>query len=132
MEKLYKYIEDHSDEYLKWLEKSCNQPSVSAQNIGMLEMKELVKHFLLKIDADIEEIETGGYPIIYGEINNGRDKTLMFYNYYDVQPPEPLEEWLSDRFRTTSGAGKMTASGTADNKRPLSAWCFVSYGYRPC
>lgn len=130
MEKLYKYIEDHSDEYLKWLEKSCNQPSISAQNIGMLEMKELVKHFLLKIDADIEEIETGGYPIIYGEINNGRDKTLMFYNHYDVQPPEPLEEWLSDPFRTTIENGKITARGTADNKGNLIARICAIHAYQ--
>lgn len=130
MDKVYKYIEGHSEEYLSWLEECCNQPSISAQNIGMLEMKNLVKHFLLKVDANIEEIETGGYPIIYGEINNAKKKTLMFYNHYDVQPPEPLEEWLSDPFQTTIEYGKITARGTADNKGNLIARICAIHAYQ--
>lgn len=130
VEKVYNYIESHSEEYLKWLVESCNQPSVSAQNIGMLEMKELVKSFLLQIGANIEEVETGGYPIIYGEIDNEKEKTLMFYNHYDVQPPEPLNEWLSDPFQTKIEQGKITARGTADNKGNLIARICAIHAYQ--
>ncbi len=76
MEKVFQYIEDHADMYLDWLIEACNQPSVSAQNRGMIEMKELVKRFLNMINVEVEEITTDGYPIIYGELGEGHDKTL--------------------------------------------------------
>lgn len=45
MNKVYQFIEENSDMYIDWLIEACNQPSVSAQSRGMLEMKELVKAF---------------------------------------------------------------------------------------
>lgn len=73
MEKVFQYIERNSKEYIDWLIKACNQPSVSAQNRGMFEMKELVKKFLSEIGAEVIEIETDGYPIIYGEMNANKE-----------------------------------------------------------
>src|SRR5690625_3219619 len=121
MEKVFEYIEKNAHQYIDWLVEACNQPSVSAQDHGMLEMKEFVKIYLGKIGANIEEIETKGYPIIYGEINQGKEKTLAFYNHYDVQPADPLDEWLTDPFITTIKDGLIYGRGTADNKGNLIA-----------
>jgi acetylornithine deacetylase/succinyl-diaminopimelate desuccinylase-like protein len=40
----------------------------------------------------------------------------MFYNHYDVQPPEPLEEWDSPPFEPVIRDGKMYARGVSDDK----------------
>jgi len=48
-------------------------------------------------------------------------KTLLFYNHYDVQPPEPLELWESDPFVLTERDGLLYGRGVADNKGDLLA-----------
>lgn len=121
MEKVYQYIEENSEMYVNWLIEACNQPSVSAQNRGMIEMKDLVKSFLEKINARVEEIETEGYPIIYAELGEGKGRTLTFYNHYDVQPEDPVEQWLSDPFKAEIRDDQIFARGVADNKGNLIA-----------
>src|SRR5690625_4911170 len=130
MDKVYQYIDESKEQYIEWLIKAVNQPSVSASNQGMVEMKELVKYFLNKINANIEEIETDGYPIIFGEINNGKERTLSFYNHYDVQPVDPIEEWLSDPFKVDIRDGKLFGRGIADNKGNLIARICAIHAYQ--
>ncbi len=45
----------------------------------------------------------------------------MFYNHYDVQPPEPLELWDSPPFAAEIRDGHLYARGVADNKGNLVA-----------
>jgi len=48
-------------------------------------------------------------------------KSVLFYNHYVVQPPEPLEEWSSDPFRLVRRDGLLIARGVADNKGNIVA-----------
>lgn len=130
MKKVFQYIDDHADMYIDWLIKACNQPSVSAQNRGMFEMKELVKRFLKNINVEVEELTTDGYPIIYGELGKSHDKTLTFYNHYDVQPEDPIDQWKSDPFEASIREGKIFARGVADNKGNLIARICAVHAYQ--
>jgi acetylornithine deacetylase/succinyl-diaminopimelate desuccinylase-like protein len=38
-----------------------------------------------------EVMDTEGAPVVFAERKGKSDKTLLIYNHYDVQPPEPLE-----------------------------------------
>ncbi len=126
MEKVYQYIEEHQEEYIEIFKKFCNQPSISTENVGIKEMAQMVKNTVESLGADVEEIKTEGYPIIYGEIDRDKERTLLFYNHYDVQPVEPLEEWKTDPFKATIIDGKLYARGAADNKGSmLSRICAV-------
>jgi len=126
MEKVYKYIEEHQEEYIELLKKFCSQPSISAQNIGIEKMAQMVKDTLNGLGVATERIETDGYPIIYGELGKDKKKTLTFYNHYDVQPPEPLEEWKTEPFIPTIIGDRIYARGAADNKGSfLSRVCAV-------
>lgn len=89
----------------------------------MKEMAVLVKGYLEKLGVqDVQLVQTGGYPFVYGEMKGKRpDRTLSFYNHYDVQPVEPLEEWESDPFRPEIRNGRIFGRGTADNKGNLIA-----------
>lgn len=116
MEKIREYIDTHRDEYLALLQKFLRQPSISTANVGMREMADLVEQTLRDMGFSVEEIPTDGYPIIYGELKGEGDRTLMFYNHYDVQPVDPIDEWEVDPFSGTIKDGKVISRGTADNK----------------
>ena len=138
MEKVFAYIDEHQDEYIELLKKFCSQPSVAAQHWGIDEMATMVQTSLEQLGAVVQRVETDGNPVIYGELHTGKDRTLTFYNHYDVQPPEPLDEWISPPFEPAIRDGKIYARGVADNKGSfLSRWCAVDayqkvYGTLPC
>jgi len=116
-----RYITDHLDDSLAELSRLCAQPSVSAQMLGIHDCAELVGDMLRRRGFRVEIIATGGSPVVYGEADgdvarDGRDKTLLFYNHYDVQPPEPLDLWTTPPFEPTIREGKMYARGVSDDK----------------
>jgi acetylornithine deacetylase/succinyl-diaminopimelate desuccinylase-like protein len=121
MEKIFQYIDDHRDEYLDMLKRFCAQPSISATHTGIDEMVSMAGEVLRCIKVEPELIPTEGNPILYGELKGTGKRTLGFYNHYDVQPPEPLEEWKSDPFKPEIRDGKIYARGVSDNKGSLLA-----------
>ena len=126
IEKVWQYIDDHREEYLALLKKFCSQPSVSAQSWGMREMAEIVRETVSSLGGNGRLYETGGNPIVYGELNYGRDRTLMLYNHYDVVPPEPYDQWETPPFEPTVIGDRIVARGVADNKGSLlSRYCAV-------
>ena len=111
-----KYITDHIDESLDELARLCLIPSIAAQNRGLDECAALVAKMLERRGFKAEIIPSGGAPVVYAERKGKTDKTLLFYNHYDVQPPEPLELWETPPFEATRRDGKMYARGVSDDK----------------
>jgi acetylornithine deacetylase/succinyl-diaminopimelate desuccinylase-like protein len=120
VENVLAYIDDHLEETVARLQAFCRQPSIAAQGVGMAEMADLVCRTLQQAGAKAELVPTDGYPIVVGHLGTGA-KTLMFYNHYDVQPPEPLELWDSPPFAAEIRDGYLYARGVADNKGNLVA-----------
>jgi len=113
------YITQNKERFLAELQELLRQPSVSAQNIGMKETADLVIARLNKLGAKTHLIPIeGGYPVVYGEIGDG-PRTLMIYDHYDVQPPEPLDLWHSPPFAPEIRNGRLYARGVSDNKGNL-------------
>jgi acetylornithine deacetylase/succinyl-diaminopimelate desuccinylase-like protein len=67
---------------------------------------------------------TSGAPVVVAEKMLGMEKTLMFYNHYDVQPEEPIEEWKSPPYNLSIRNGRLYGRGVNDNKGPLVANLF--------
>ena len=115
------YIEAHKDRFLSELRAFCAQPSIAAQGVGVEEMAALVRERLERLGAEVQLLPVNdGPPIVFGEIGEGK-RTLLIYNHYDVQPPDPLEEWESPPFEPTVREGKLFARGVSDNKGDLMA-----------
>ena len=110
------YLETHLDESVAELSRLCAQPSVAAQNWGLSECAALVAEMLQKRGFLVEILPTAGAPVVLGELKGLSDKTLLFYNHYDVQPPEPLELWETPPFEPTLKDGKLFARGVSDAK----------------
>ena len=66
--------------------------------------------------------ETLGHPVVLARNAHqiGR-RTVLIYGHYDVQPPEPLEEWKSPAFEPTIRDGRIYCRGATDNKGQFMA-----------
>src|SRR6266702_7718299 len=65
----------------------------------------------------VELIETVGHPLVYGDWLHAVGKpTVLIYAHYDVQPAEPLDEWVSPPFEPTERNQNLYARGAVDDK----------------
>jgi acetylornithine deacetylase/succinyl-diaminopimelate desuccinylase-like protein len=61
--------------------------------------------------------ETEGHPLVYADWLHAPGRpTVLVYGHYDVQPPDPLDEWLSPPFEPTVRDGNIYARGAVDDK----------------
>lgn len=76
---------------------------------------------LRRIGMDnVRLIETAGHPLVYADhLHATGEDTVLCYGHYDVQPPDPLDEWLSPPFEPTERNGNIYARGAVDDKGQL-------------
>jgi len=113
------YLETHLDRSLAELGRLVSQPSISAQKIGLHECAALVGEMLKARGFAVQIHATAGSPIVFAERKGKSDKTLLIYNHYDVQPPEPLELWETPPFEPSIRDGRMYGRGVSDDKGHL-------------
>jgi len=119
------YLEKNLDKSLDELSRLVAQPSVGAQNLGMKECAALVAEMLKARGFDVRIIDTSGAPVVFGERKGKSDKTLLIYNHYDVQPPEPLDLWESPPFEPSLRDGKLYGRGVSDDKGHIVSRLFA-------
>ncbi len=70
--------------------------------------------------TDVRVIPTERHPIVYAERLDAPGRpTIIIYGHYDVQPPDPLDKWVSDPFRPEVRDGRLYARGVSDDKGPV-------------
>ena len=112
-----RHLSEHRGEWIAELRELCAIPSVSARHEGIEPCAKLVARMLERRGFAVEVSETGGHPVVLGHAAGAnRARTLLFYNHYDVQPPEPLELWESPPFQLTERDGAVFARGSKDDK----------------
>jgi acetylornithine deacetylase/succinyl-diaminopimelate desuccinylase-like protein len=119
------YLDEHLDLSIQELVRLAAQPSVSAQNWGLIECAQLVGEMLRQRGFSVDILSTGGAPVVYAERSGRSHKTLLFYDHYDVQPPEPLDLWESPPFEPSLRDGKLYARGVSDNKGHIASRLFA-------
>ena len=110
------------------LQQLIRVPSVSAKKqstvmecaklVSEIMIKSGIKSEILTFDDNSEQIP----PIVYGEVrskSNPNGKTILFYNHYDVQPPEPIELWDDDPFSGKIDGNFIFGRGASDDKGEL-------------
>ena len=106
---LDKFLQDNLNNYIEETAELCAQPSISARKEGTLECAELVSQILERHGLQVQKFETPGNPVLVGRAAGDSERTLLFYNHYDVQPPEPLELWTTPPFAPTVRDGALYA-----------------------
>lgn len=100
--------------------------SVSTQGRMIPDTAEFVKSMIEEFGGKAELLNNlGGHPIVYGFFEAGQkgnaEKTLLFYNHYDVQPEDPLDEWKTTPFEPTIIDEILYCRGVSDNKANFMA-----------
>ncbi len=95
-------------------------PSVAAQRKGIPEAVQAVSDLLRGTGGRVRVLEhADANPVVLAEFEGRSPRTLLFYDHYDVQPAEPLEEWTVPPFDLTARDGLLLGRGVADNKGDL-------------
>ena len=114
---IFAHIDHNRQSFIDRLIDYVRQPSISAHGIGIAEVAAFLNDYLTKMGFATESLPTAGWPMIYGRRDDVPGApTLLIYGHYDVQPPDPLDKWISPPFEPTIRDGKLFARGVGDNK----------------
>lgn len=120
MSSLDQFLEDQAPEFEKQLFELLSIPSVSADTAfhgDILKAADWIEAKLQASGMKVERLQTPGNPILYAETPavDGAPVALV-YGHYDVQPPDPLDEWITSPFEPTVRDGNVYARGATDDK----------------
>jgi acetylornithine deacetylase/succinyl-diaminopimelate desuccinylase-like protein len=115
------YLQEHQSEFLEGLKAFLRIPSISTLSEHKPDIRraaEFARGELAGAGMTAAElIEGDGNPLVYAEWLGAPGKpTILFYGHYDVQPPDPLDEWISPPFEPTVRNGNIYARGSCDDK----------------
>jgi acetylornithine deacetylase/succinyl-diaminopimelate desuccinylase-like protein len=118
------YLAANADKALAELKAFCTIASVStdpAYRDGIRAAAAFVAERLTRAGFEhVEIVETGGHPAVFGgTISDPALPTILVYGHYDVQPPDPLEKWITPPFEPTIRNGRLYARGVSDDKGPV-------------
>jgi len=124
MAEVQKYIDQELNRFQSELFDFLRIPSVSARSEHVPDIRSAatwVADRLTDAGLGASVLDTPGHPVVLGEWRKaGPDApTLLIYGHYDVQPPEPLDEWVSPAFEPTVRDGNLYARGASDDKGQL-------------
>ncbi|MBN1246975.1 MAG: dipeptidase [Anaerolineae bacterium] len=116
------YARHHRDAFLAELFDFLRIPSISTQPAHQPDMAAaaawLRDRFLGAGFSRAEVMPTAGHPVVYAEwLPAGPEApTVLVYGHYDVQPPDPLEAWVSPPFEPEIRGDSLFARGASDDK----------------
>jgi len=114
---VFAHIEANRQPFIERLIDYVRRPSISAHGQGIAEVAQFLVEQLTTLGLQAEAVPTAGWPMVLARREDQPGKpTVMFYGHYDVQPPDPLEAWISPPFEPTIRNGRLYARGVGDNK----------------
>lgn len=136
---LFAHVDANRQPFIDRLIDYVRHPSISAHGLGMAEVATLLVDQLTNLGFATELIPTAGWPMVLARHHHVLGApTVLLYGHYDVQPPDPLDAWLSPPFEPTIRNGRLYARGVGDNKGQHFAQLLAleallkTYGKLPC
>jgi acetylornithine deacetylase/succinyl-diaminopimelate desuccinylase-like protein len=117
LQAVFDHIEANRGSFVERVMDYVRHPSISAHDIGIREVAALLVETLKGLGMEAEAVATANHPMVLGKRTVSPDKpTVLLYGHYDVQPPDPLDLWVSPPFEPTIRNGRIYARGIGDNK----------------
>ena len=118
------YIQQNKERFFEELFSLLRIPSISAKAENKTDMQRCASRLaqlLLEAGADEAAVyPSKGNPVVFGQkIIDPAAKTVLVYGHYDVQPPEPLDKWLTDPFEPVIHDDAIWCRGANDDKGQL-------------
>ena len=115
------FVEQNQPRLLEELKTFLRIPSVSTLPDHFADVRRAAQFVAESMQTagleNIEIIPTAKHPLVYADWLHAPGKpTVLCYGHYDVQPPDPLEEWITPPFEPTVRDGNLYARGSADDK----------------
>lgn len=121
MDHVLRFIDDNRKRFVDELSEWVKIPAISALPEHKADMRKNAEHLmneLRRLKADRVELwETPGHPAVFASFMHAPGKpTLLVYGHHDVQPVDPLNEWVSPPFEPAIREGRMWGRGVVDDK----------------
>ncbi len=115
------YVRQHQTRLLDELKDFLRIPSISTLPENKPDVERAAQFVAKSLqDAGLENVEiipTAAHPLVYADWLHAPGKpTVLCYGHYDVQPPDPLDLWVSPPFEPVERDGNLYARGSADDK----------------
>ena len=122
-ERVFEAIDRNREEHVEELLEFLRIPSVSTLSENAGDIRRAAEWCLKRMQRAglrASVLETRGHPVVLGERcpHPGRP-TVLVYGHYDVQPPDPLDEWVTPPFSPSVKDGYVYARGATDDKGQL-------------
>jgi acetylornithine deacetylase/succinyl-diaminopimelate desuccinylase-like protein len=122
---LDRWVLSQSERFLEELKALLRIPSVSTDPAHAPDCRkaaEWVADHLKRLGCGVQLLASDTHPIVWavGPDIPGRP-TVLVYGHYDVQPPDPLNEWTSPPFEPEVRDGDLFARGATDDKGQVFA-----------
>lgn len=128
MSELDSYLEDNKTRFENDLCDWLKMPSVSTDSAFSGDVKAAADWLFSRfqdLGLQSEIIETCGHPIVYAESPKIEGApTVLVYGHYDVQPPDPLDEWETPPFEPDIRGRNVYARGATDDKGQMITHVF--------
>ena len=119
-----KYLEENHERFQNELIELLRIPSISHDPAYKADMDKAARWLADKLRTmgidNVEILPTAGHSVVYGEWLATRGgasaPTILIYGHYDVQSPEPLEDWKSQPFEPDIRNDNLYARGASDMK----------------
>jgi acetylornithine deacetylase/succinyl-diaminopimelate desuccinylase-like protein len=139
MSDLQSFVAANSDRMLQELNDLLRIPSISTLPVNASDCRhaaEWVADQLRNLDCEVELLGSDTHPVVWAKGPEVPGKPVVLaYGHYDVQPPDPLDEWETPPFEPTVRDGNLYARGATDDKGQafaiIKAFEAVSRGGKP-
>jgi len=121
MDSVIAFIDANRGRFVEELTAWVRVPSISSDAAHAVDVRRSAEHLAVELRAlsagRVEIWPTAGHPAVFAEWMQAPGKpTLLVYGHHDVQPVDPLPEWITPPFEPAVREGRLWGRGVVDDK----------------
>ncbi len=117
------YARGNQSQFLEGLKAFLRIPSISTLSEHAADVRRAAETIAAELEqlgmehVELLEVRPEGHPLVIADWLHAPGKpTVLCYGHYDVQPPDPIDEWVTPPFEPSERNGNLHARGAVDDK----------------